>query len=150
MRIRRAGAQDVAAITTLYLQLKQHHGRLAPHTPRYDMSDERWEIYARDGIADPDNRFYIAQRGPDTIAFLKLFFENRSWGRACEVETLVVDERERGRGVGRALMEKAEEVARDEGALAMRVNVLHINDEGRRFYERAGFRTIAVRYAKQL
>ena len=150
MKVRRAGPDDVEAIASLYLQLKDHHRRLVPGSPRYEMDDDTWTAHARQGLEDPEKRFYVAQRGPEVIAFLKLFFEEKSWGRACEVETLVVDEHARERGVGHELMKTAEEVARQEGALGMRVNVLQLNDEGRRFYERSGYRTIAIRYAKPL
>ena len=150
MKIRRARADDLEVIAALYVQLKHHHGRLAPNTPRYEMPDEDWTAYARAALADPSYRIYVAERGPDVVAFLKLFFEQKSWGRSCEVETLVVDDSVRDRGIGSALMERAEEVAREEGARAMRVNVLHMNHEGRRFYEHRGYRTIAVRYGKPL
>jgi GNAT superfamily N-acetyltransferase len=150
VKIRRAGPDDAAVIASLYLQLKEHHSRLAPDSPRYSMDDEGWARYARQGLDDPDVRFYLALRGRDAVGFVRLFFEERSWGRSCEVETLVVDAGARGRGVGSQLMRRAEEVAREEGALGMRVNVLHTNVDGRRFYEQDGYRPLAVRYAKPL
>jgi ribosomal protein S18 acetylase RimI-like enzyme len=114
------------------------------------MADESWSSYAKAGLDDPEKRIYVAERGPQIVGFVKLFFEEKSWGRACEVETLVVDEGARDQGIGHDLMRRAEEVARHEGALAMRVNVLSVNAEGRRFYERSDYRTIAVRYGKPL
>ncbi len=150
MKIRRAAASDASAIAALYVQLKEHHALLAPDAPRYAMDDEGWHSYAEEGLHDPKNRFYIAMRGSDIVGFVKLFFEEKSWGLACEVESLVVDEQARGRGVGSDLMRRAEEIARAEGALGMRVNVLHTNTDGRRFYEQDGYRPLAVRYAKPL
>jgi ribosomal protein S18 acetylase RimI-like enzyme len=150
MKIRKASPADADAIAGLYLQLKRHHATLAPESPRYATDDDDWERYARAGLEDESKRVYVAARGPEVIGFVKLFFEQKSWGLACEVETLVVDEASRDRGIGHALMRHVEQVARDEGALGMRVNVLHVNKEGRRFYERDRYHTVAIRYGKPL
>jgi len=149
VKIRRATPDDADAIAGLYVQLKEHHLELAPGMPRYDQPDEDWLEKANTGLRDESVRFYLAER-MGTVGFVKLFFEEKSWGLVCEVETLVIDEQARARGIGTALMRHAEQVARDEGAIAMRVNVLRHNSDGRRFYERDGYRPIAVRYGKTL
>ena len=149
MKIRRAGMDDANAIANLYIQLKEHHLELAPGMPRYDQPDEDWLEKANSGLRDGSLRFYVAEQ-MEITGFVKLFFEEKSWGLVCEVETLVIDEQARARGIGTALMRHAEQVARDEGAIAMRVNVLRHNSDGRRFYERDGYRPIAVRYGKTL
>lgn len=150
MKIRRAGPDDRGAVADLYVQLRRHHVRLAPSNPRYAMAEENWTRYAEGVLASDSKRVYVAQEGPTIVGFVCLFFAEKPWGRACEIETLVVDEDARGKAVGTKLMRRAEEVAREEGALAMRVDVLHTNVEGRRFYEADGYRTIAVRYGKPL
>jgi ribosomal protein S18 acetylase RimI-like enzyme len=150
MKVRRATPTDAEAIANLYVQLKQHHLQLAPATPRYEMPDEDWLRQTKAALDDPSKRFYVAARGGAVLGFVKLLFEQKSWGLSCEVETLVVDEEAREQGIGSRLMERAEEVARQQGAVAMRVNVLKSNADGRRFYERDGYRPIAVRYGKPL
>ena len=149
MKIRRAGVKDAHDIAKLYIQLKEHHLELAPGLPRYDQPDEDWLEKANRGLRDDSVRFYVAEQ-MGVVGFVKLFFEEKSWGLVCEVETLVVDEQARAQGTGTELMRYAEQIARDEGAIAMRVNVLRHNAEGRSFYERDGYRPIAVRYGKTL
>ena len=150
MKVRRAADGDADAIAELYVQLKRHHLRLAPGTPRYELPDEDWGALALAGLADKNARFYVADLGGSVIGFVKLFFAERSWGLSCEVETLVVHEHHRAGGVGTELMTRAEQIGREEGAVAMRVNVLLTNADGRRFYERDGYRPIAIRYGKPL
>lgn len=150
MKVRRATADDAAAIAALFVQLKEHHVGLAPGLPRYELPDEDWAAHTDALLTDPNKRIYIAEQGPQVVGSAVVYFEEKPWGTACEVETLVVDEETRDQGVGTSLMNRIEEVARAEGALAMRVNVLHSNKQGRRFYERDGYRTIAVRYGKPL
>ena len=149
MKIRRATVDDAEAIAALYVQLKEHHLELAPGLPRYDQPDEDWLEKTNTGLGDDNVRFYVAEK-LNIVGFIKLFFEEKSWGVVCEVETLVIDEEVRAEGIGTALMEHAEQLARDEGAIGMRVNVLRHNADGRRFYERDGYRPIAVRYGKTL
>lgn len=148
--IRRASQADASAVANLYVQLKRHHLHLVPGTTRYDLPDEDWLSVTIEAMTDERNRFYVAERAGSVIGFLKLFFEEKSWGRSCEVETLVVAEEARAHGVGTALMKRAEADGREGGAVAMRVNVLRSNPDGRRFYERDGYRPIAVRYGKPL
>lgn len=149
MKIRRATREDADAIAKLYVQLKEHHLELAPGMPRYDQPDEDWLEKANIGLRDESVRFYLAEQ-LGAAGFVKLFFEEKSWGLVCEVETLVIDRDARAQGIGTALMRHAEQIARAEGAIAMRVNVLRHNTDGRRFYERDGYRPIAVRYGKSL
>ncbi|QPP09250.1 GNAT family N-acetyltransferase [Streptomyces bathyalis] len=56
-----------------------------------------------------------------------------------QIRGLVVDERARGRGVARALLEAACDRARQEGALRMTLRVLAHNEPARALYEAAGF-----------
>lgn len=150
MKVRRATPSDTGSISALYLQLCEHHARLAPENDRYQVGDEDWSRIAHEGVRNPNVRYYVAERGKEIIGFLHLYLVQKPWGLACEIETLVVKCDSRDKGVGTALMDRAEEVAREEGALAMRVNVLHTNEGGRRFYERSGYGVTAVRYAKRL
>jgi ribosomal protein S18 acetylase RimI-like enzyme len=64
-----------------------------------------------------------------------------------EVLGLVVDERGRGRGVGRALMVEAERWARERGAAAIRLRSNVVREGAHAFYERLGFRIVKTQYA---
>jgi GNAT superfamily N-acetyltransferase len=148
--IRDASRDDRDAIVGLYLQLKRHHGELVPEADRYTVTDERWTHMVVKDFDDPVVHFIVAVEDGRPLAFARFFYEERSQGKACEVETLVVDEEVRGRRVGTAMLAHIEERARTDGATGMRVNVLDVNADGRRFYEGSGYETVAVRYAKKL
>ena len=99
---------------------------------------------------DPEVRFVVAEEDGRPVAFARFFYDEKPQGDTCEVETLVVAEEVRGRRVGSKILVHVEERARRDGAAGMRVNVLDVNSDGRRFYERSGYETVAVRYAKKL
>jgi len=63
---------------------------------------------------------------------------------------LVVRAAYRGRGIGRALIAKAETYARDEGAKWLRVCVLAKNEGARRLYNPTGFSELYVDFEKDL
>ena len=99
---------------------------------------------------DSEIHFVVALEEGKLVAFARFFYEEKSFGTACEVETLVVDEDVRGRDTGKKVLAHVEELARSEGATGMRVNVLNVNADGRRFYEQLGYGPVAIRYAKKL
>ena len=58
------------------------------------------------------------------------------------VDLLWVDESARGQGYGRALLERAESVARDSGCVAARLDTYEF--QARPFYERQGYEVFGV------
>jgi len=60
------------------------------------------------------------------------------------VESLAVRADCRGQGIGRALLQHAFVLARDEGLAAVSLDVVDTNTGACRLYERAGFRAVAV------
>lgn len=66
----------------------------------------------------------------------------------AQLSLLVVDERVRGSGVGRAIVEEAERWARDHGCHRMVVTTALRRVDAHAFYERVGFTHTGRRYAK--
>ncbi|HTK48274.1 MAG TPA: GNAT family N-acetyltransferase [Gemmatimonadaceae bacterium] len=92
---------------------------------------------ARTGIADARLLAIILRDdGGEIVAGLYGW----TWGRTCEVRTLWVHERWRGRRLGTRLLEAAESEARERGAVQI---VLSTHDfQAPAFYRRFGYQTV--------
>jgi ribosomal protein S18 acetylase RimI-like enzyme len=148
LQVRPATVDDHQAVSRLYVQLKEHHRRLQPGNPRYGVTNDEWSEVALTALIDPDVYMYVAQLGAEIAGFMKITYAQKPWGVSCELETMVVDKHQRGKGVGGHMLQEAETLARKRGAKGMRVDVLIPNYEGREFYERHGYEAFAVRYGK--
>lgn len=69
---------------------------------------------------------------------------------SAHLEILALDKSAEGRGIGQALLDAIEEVARDGGALSLSLHVFANNKRARALYERSGFSGELLRYYKSL
>jgi ribosomal protein S18 acetylase RimI-like enzyme len=148
LRVRDATEADVAAVGSLYVQLRDHHAQLDPGALRYRTNVQVWFGWARDLLADPSQHVRLAEDDVGAVGLSCLEFVTKPWGLACEIHTMIVRDDARGSGVGERLLDDAESLAHERGARGMRVDVLAANEAGRRFYEQRGFKISAIRYAK--
>jgi ribosomal protein S18 acetylase RimI-like enzyme len=149
-KVRPAAASDIADITRLYIHLSEHHRALAPEAPRYQVDPTGWKDYASKMFDDPRSFLFVAIEDGRVIGFVGTGLVDKPWGTSYEIKTMIVEEDERGRGVGTALLRHVEDHAVEVGGDALRVDVLLQNAEGRRFYEKAGYEASSVRHGKPL
>ena len=60
----------------------------------------------------------------------------------CEIRGLIVDEKLRGRGIGKLLIEKVKQWSKETGNKTLRLRCNMIRKEAHLFYQRLGFREI--------
>ncbi len=148
--VRAAGPDDLTDLVDLQLQLQEHHRRLEPQNVRYLVDDDQWRLLIDHALKDGDTRFLVVVVDGAVRGFVKLSFVEKPWGTSCEMDTLVVADGWRSKGVGERLVQEAERLARDAGAKGIRANVLSRNEGGRLFYKRMGYEQFSVRYGKNL
>ena len=139
--IRPAAPADATAIARLLTQLG------------YPTTTDEARIRL-DAIADaaPMDRVIVAELDGRVVAVMTLHLvpelhRARPNGR---VTALVVDEAVRGRGIGRKMMEEAEQIFRADGAGILELTSNMRRADAHRFYERLGYRRTSVRFAKEL
>lgn len=70
--------------------------------------------------------------------------------KPCHISDLIVAPAGRGQGVGKLLMAKAEEWAKNEGYEKLTLNVFAGNGRARKLYEELGFGADIVKYIKEI
>ncbi len=86
---------------------------------------------------------YVAQADGRLIGWLHIYVNHSLLADTpAEVAGLVIDEKYRGRGVGRVLMEQAERWARERGCRSVRLRSNVLRSRAHAFYERLGYQVI--------
>ena len=88
----------------------------------------------------------------DVVGFslVRLRPELLSHEPSAHLEALALDKCAEGRGAAKALLQRAEEAAKEQGARTMTLHVFAVNERARRLYERAGYDGELMRYIKHL
>jgi GNAT superfamily N-acetyltransferase len=147
VRVCQAGVERIAELEPLWASMHAHHGALGelPGTRSVPDSWARRRAQYESWLAAGNARLLVAEFGGEAVGYAFV-----TWGEGpptwdigdtvAELESLVVDARHRGGGVGSALVAAAREVALSAGAKQMGVGVAHSNAGALSFYERNGFR----------
>lgn len=130
--IRVAGPDDCAVIGELLDAFNREYDDPTP-------GPAKLEQRLRELIAGGDTVVLLGGSGPEGIAVLR--FRRSIWteGLECYLAELYVTPAERGKGLGRALMLSAMELARERGADYMDLNTGEQDVAARGLYESLGF-----------
>jgi GNAT superfamily N-acetyltransferase len=143
--IRDARVDDWPAVASLLVELGRDVHPSATTTPSF-------MILFGGHLARRETRTLIAETGGDVVGFLDMEFRQRlghprpqAW-----VNDLVVTEPLRGRRIGHALLERAEELARRRGCFRMSLETARWREATHRFYDREGWTANGTWFVKLL
>lgn len=103
-----------------------------------------------DGVETPGHFLHVIEEDSSVVGHLWLALRDSPTGRVLFVYEVRVAQRERGRGVGRAAMEHAEDLARHHGVDRIELNVMGGNDAARGLYRSLGYGEVAVYMGKTI
>jgi N-acetylglutamate synthase-like GNAT family acetyltransferase len=137
--VREAQVEDTPALARLLTQLGYpvEPGSLARRLERLLLTGDRVLVACVD-------------EGVAAVAHLHVAPAIEHDGAVGKLGALVVDERCRGRGVGRALVESVEEAARAAGCVQLFLTTAERRADAHTFYERVGYARTGRRYVKRL
>jgi GNAT superfamily N-acetyltransferase len=136
--IRVARADDAAALARLVTQLG------------YPATAEQMPARFARLSTDENARAFVAENAGVVLglATIHLRFTMNHQSPIAQLTLLVVDEANRARGVGRALVQAAEQFAQDRGAKRINVTTALNRGNAHAFYERIGYKHTGRRYGR--
>ncbi len=147
--VRPARPEDWLAVQSLLRELDELHAELVP---AYFRPATRTEPEWRRLLGDPAALVLVALdegEGTAPVGFLSLRVYDTPADptmvqrRRGHLETLIVNARQRRRGIGRSLLATAADWARARGATEMVLTTWIGNREADAFYERLGYRVLS-------
>jgi ribosomal protein S18 acetylase RimI-like enzyme len=155
VEIRPATAVDYDNVNRIFTSELAHHVALLPD--RFQMVEP---VMSRQWFADllaQSNKMLQLALVDDLVVGLILLIESVSQDdaiyrprRYLEVDELAVLPDYRRLGIGRRLMQAAEEIAAQRGIPAVELHVWEDNQLARAFYDRLGYRTIRRRLIRHI
>jgi ribosomal protein S18 acetylase RimI-like enzyme len=154
--IRPATTTDIAAIGRLAaLLVRTHHDfdpkRFIPATPR---TAEGYGSYLGSQLEEPDIVVLVAEQNGEVIGYTYAGIEGTDYmalrGPAGALYDIVVDPEQRGRGVGRALLDATLDELKARGAPRVVLSTAERNESAQRLFERAGFRRTMIEMTREL
>jgi ribosomal protein S18 acetylase RimI-like enzyme len=156
LRIRPATSADISTIGRLgALLVRTHHDfdpkRFIPATPR---TAEGYGSYLGSQLEEPDIVVLVAEQNGEVIGYTYAGIEGTDYmalrGPAGALYDIVVDPEQRGRGVGRALLDATLDELKARGAPRVVLSTAERNEPAQRLFERAGFRRTLIEMTREL
>ena len=148
LTIRPGRREDAAEAARLWMQSAEEH---TAHDPIYATSPGAERVMRRflTDLAGSNHSFlFVAEYAGRTVGFISgelregsPTFQAKTW---ASVDDVFVEPDHRNLGVGRALLERVKEWAKERGADGVSLQVAAANERGRKFYEELGFREVSV------
>ena len=144
MNIRLAQEKDIAKIGDLLCQvdLVHHNGRKDIFKIGRKYNDDQ----IREMLGDKNKPILVCVDGDDNVlgycfcVFKQVFNDNVLTGiKTLYVDDLCVDEKSRGKHVGKTLLTAAERFAKETGCYNLTLNVWTCNSTALKFYEACGY-----------
>ena len=155
--IREAVPADFDTLARLYSELDAYHAAVHPDLFRVpDPTAARPDAYYQELLDSPLCRLLVAEVDGQVVGFVSFRLDYSPELPNClpytyvKVSDLEVTPAFRRRGLGRRLMQAAEDWARKKGAVSLVLNVFDFNENARELYRALGYHELSHRMRKKL
>lgn len=121
-----------------------------PADKAHEMSAKQFADLLPDGLETPAHHLLIGEAGGEKVGMLWLNIPVEGEAVNAFVYNVEVEESQRGKGYGRAMMVGAESYSRDHGAAMLKLHVFGDNTVARTLYTSLGYIETNVNMAKSL
>lgn len=154
--IREYRAEDRRQVEDCFVELQEFERRIEPRRVEGKLVVQKYVQYMFDRCAQTKGAVFVLEDEGQVVGFISVWAKVEVNGlvnvasEMAYVSDLVVLAGHRGRGLGRALLRRAEEYARAQGATTLGIGVLAENAAARALYNDFGFRENQVEMLKPL
>jgi diamine N-acetyltransferase len=154
--IREATANDIPGLAALQVEINDLHVAALPHIFRRVVADAQTEAFLWPFVEDEGTHLFVAEEAGQLAGYVALRLADapetpihvpRRW---VSLDTVVVAQAFRRRGIGAMLVEHVHAWANDRGVDYVDLTVFEFNDAARAFYEQLGYVTVSRRMGKFL
>ena len=137
MTIRTADIEYLDSLVILFEKYRAFYRKDADYESSKSFLQERMKLN--------ESIVYVAEIENELVGFTQLYriFSSTNLKRAWLLNDLFVDANQRGKGISKKLIEKAQELARTTNAHGIMLETEKNNDIGNRLYPKAGFKLSA-------
>ena len=154
--IREYRPEDRQQVEECFVELQEFERRIEPRRVEGKVVVEKYLSFMFDKCAQTEGTVFVLEDDERVVGFVSVWARLKVNGLINEeaevayVSDLFVSAAYRGRGLGRALLERAEEYASAKGATTLNIGVLADNTAARKLYNDFGFRENKVELTKPL
>ena len=154
--IRDATIADYDGLCALFAQVDRVHYTALPGIFRPSPEPVRERSFVEEILADPDSHLFVAVQGDAVVGMAQasvLHPRNHVLLTPLTrvyLDDIIVDERHRGAGLGKALLDHVEWWVRQLGIRRIELTVWEFNTPTRAFYERQSYTTLNRTMSKKL
>jgi len=157
MKIRKARLADVPELVPMGMELLELHKKFDPVFYR-TVARARWKElstnYARNTVRARKSFILVAEEGGKLIGFLRAEYASRPpvmlERKELFVTDLFVSRKFRGKGVGTALLNETQRIAKEKNVQWLKLEADVKNGEARKFYSFSGFYERSFKLSKRL
>ena len=154
--IREYHPEDDQQVEECFIELQEFERRIEPRRVEGKLVAKKYLRHMFDKCAETQGKVFVLEDDERVVGFVSVWAKMKVNGLVNEesevayISDLVVVAAYRGRGWGRALLQQAEDYAREQGATMLSIGVLAENTGARRLYNDFGFRENQVEFLKPL
>lgn len=154
IKIQRATLSDIDKIVEFYRKTAKFEQTVNSHISLDGVDSEDFRANVAREILLSDFRYVFAVEDNEILGFISWYLKekNRWWTyeKNAYIDHLFVEEKSRGKGIARILMEDFEAWAREKGADLVTIEVLPENENAEKIYRHLGYDDHMVHLHKKL
>jgi ribosomal protein S18 acetylase RimI-like enzyme len=156
VQIREATEGDVAGLARLLVEVNDLHVEALPHVFQRIEADESTVGELHEALSQEGSRIFVAEHAGALVGYVSLWsyqtppFRIFVPRRVAEIDAVVVSRAYQRRGIGGALVRRAEAWAAEQGIEHIELVVHEFNATALALYEKLGYATLSRRMWRSL